>query len=207
MRKKVIFGFTLGATALVLLTPSGALAAMDATLSSTHARPGDSVLLLTEDYKGTWTYDGLSAENHQSIYLAPTTGAWADACGDVGSQRIGRLQWRGNTAGLSFVVPSLPLADYWLFMETSGQCWRIAGQQGGAHQPLVLSLGSTPADNQNVAAAWTIDSLPLPKQSTSQPAPASSSSGSTTPWLVLIGGTALLLLALFLSKSRTKLLM
>jgi MYXO-CTERM domain-containing protein len=196
----------LGASAGVLLNAVNALAAMDATLSSSHARPGDSVLLLTEDHKGTWTYDLLSSENHQGIYLSPTTGDWGDACGAAGSQMVGRLQWRGNAGGLAFIVPSLPPANYWLFMETSGQCWRVGGvtQTNG---PLVLSIGNTAADNQDVATRWTVDSLPAPKQGVAHPSSAPSSSSSTpTPWFSIIGAGALALLAYAAWRWRRRLL-
>lgn len=174
---------------IVLVTPITALAAMNATLSSSHARPGDSVLLLTDDHNGKWRYEGLSAENQQPIYLAPTTGSWADACGGPGSQMVGTLQWRGNAAGLAFMVPRLPPADYWVFMKTHEQCWRVAGALGQLSAPLVLSVGNSPAENQDLATRWTVDSLPIPpKRSVSHPA--------TVPWLALAGGGVLLLLAL-----------
>ena len=150
--------------AIALATPINALAAMDATLSSSHARPGDTVLLLTDDHGGTGNYQGLAAENHQPIYLAPTTGDFAQACGGPASQAVGRLEWRGNAGGVAFVVPTLQLADYWLFMETSSQCWRIGSTTG----ILVLSVGNTPADNQDAAARWTADSLGPPPSPTTQ---------------------------------------
>jgi hypothetical protein len=180
------------AAAIVLVTPTTALAAMIATLSSTHARPGDSVLLLTDDQNGTWTYEGLSSENRQPIYLAPITGKPADACGGAGSLMVGRLQWRGNAAGVSFIVPNLPAADYWLFMETNGQCWRVAGLVGRLAAPLVLSIGTTPADNQDVAKHWTVASLPLPKQSATAP-PGLKQTSSGPPWLAIAVGGLLVL--------------
>jgi len=131
------------AATMFVATPIMAFAAMDATLSSSHARPGDSVLLLTDDHNGTWNYDGLSSEGHQQIYLASTTGNPAEACGGPNSQMVGRLEWRRNAGGVVFVVPNLPFADYWLFMETSGQCRRIAGGSGASHAILVLSIGNT----------------------------------------------------------------
>jgi hypothetical protein len=169
--------------AAILAMPVTAFAAMDATLSSSRARPGDTVLLLTDDHKGTWNYKSLSSEDHQRIYLAPTTGNATEACGGPGSQLLGRLKWRGNAGGVVFVVPSLPSGDYWLFMETSHQCWRIAGATGATHEVLVLSVGNLPADNQEAAARWTRGS-PTP------PPP----SWSATPWLAILGGCALVLL-------------
>jgi hypothetical protein len=181
--------------AIILLTPTTALAAMHATLSSTHARPGDSVLLLTDDHNGTWTYDGLSSENQQPIYLAPTTGDWANACGGAGSQMVGRLHWRGNAAGVSFIIPSLPLTDYWLFMETQGQCWRIVGLVGELAGPLVLSIGTVSADNQELAGRWTVDSLPVPKR------PATAPPGLAPPWLAIaVGGLLVFVAAVALAR-------
>jgi hypothetical protein len=194
MRKRLICLAVLVAAAIVLVTPTTALAAMIATLSSTYAQPGDSVLLLTDDQKGSWTYEGLSSENRQPIYLSPTTSDPATACGSPTSQMVGRLQWRGNSAGVSFIVPNLQAADYWLFMETNGQCWRVAGLVGRLAAPLVLSIGTTPADNQDVAKHWTVASLPLPKQSaTISPGLKQTSAGP--PWLAIAAGGLLVFVA------------
>ncbi len=183
------------AATMFVATPLTAFAAMDAMLSSSHARPGDSVLLLTDDHKGTWNYKLLSSEGYQQIYLAPTTGNPAEACGGPNSQMVGSLEWRRNAGGVVFVVPNLPVADYWLFMETSGQCWRIVGGSGASHAILVLSIGNTPADNQEAARLWTVDSLalspgPVPQQLRTSTSP----SLSTLPWLPVAGGCAFVLL-------------
>jgi hypothetical protein len=182
---------------VVLATPITAFAAMDATLSSSHARPGDLILLLTDDHKATWNYKGLSSEDHQQIYLAPITDNPAKACSNPGSKMVARLQWRGNAGGAAFVVPSLPFADYWLFMDTSGQCWRIASRTGGSREALVLSIGNTPADNQDAAARWTVDSLAPPPEPISQQSrtPASFSPSALT-WLGIVGGCALVLVVI-----------
>jgi hypothetical protein len=145
--------------------PIDAFAAMDATLSSGHARSGDTVLLLTDDHGGTGNYQGLAAENHQPIYLAPTTGDFAQSCGGPSSRQVGQLDWRGNGGGLAFVTPSLATGDYWLFMKTSGQCWRIGGTSG----ILVLSIGTIPADNQDAAARWRPDALAPSPRTPAQP--------------------------------------
>lgn len=170
---------------------------MDATLSSSHARPGDIVLLLTDDHTGTWNYTGLSSEDHQHIYLAPATGNPAEACGGPSSQLVGRLEWRGNAGGVVFTVPSLPSGYYSLFMETAGQCWRIAGGTGAGRGPLVLSIGNLPADNQEAAARWTADSLaPSPPPVPRQPLTPPTGSSSLMPWLGIVGGCAVLLLVI-----------
>ena len=204
MRTRLILLIVLVDAAIVLLTPTTALAAMFATLSSTHARSGDSVLLLTDDQKGKWTYEGLSSENGQPIYLSPTTSDPVTACGGPKSQMVGRLQWRGNAAGVSFIVPNLAQADYWLFMETNGQCWRVAGLVGRLAEPLVLSIGTTPADNQDLAKRWTVDSLPTPKQSTPTALPLKHTSPQASLWFGLAGGSVLLLIALLVLALRLR---
>ncbi|MFI5284203.1 MAG: hypothetical protein ACHQ0J_13890 [Candidatus Dormibacterales bacterium] len=152
------------AAVAVLMGTVTAYAAMDATLSSDHARPGDWVLLLTDDNNGKAIYDDLSAEGNQLIYLAPTAGEFTAGCGGSGAKMVGRLAWRGNRGGVAFRVPTLPLGTYYLFMETHAQCWRIAGTVSGTHGPLVLAIGNVVADNQNGAATWSVDSLGPPQQ-------------------------------------------
>jgi hypothetical protein len=194
-KRRIRFAVVVLTGAMVLATPMTAFAEMDAALSSSHARPGDTILLLTDDHKGTSNYKLLSSEDHQRIYLAPTTGNPAEACGGPGSQMVGSLEWRGNAGGVVFVVPSLPFADYWLFMETSGQCWRIAGGTGASSEILVLSIGNTPADNQDTAKRWTVNSLgPPPRPVSQQSRTSPSSSPSALPWLGIVSGCALVLL-------------
>jgi len=116
---------------------------------------------------------------------------------------VGRLEWRGNAAGVSFIVPNLPLVDYWLFMETHGQCWRVAGLVGRVPAPLVLSIGAMPADNQEAAKHWTVESLPLPIQSPQT----NTSSNSPTPFFAIIGGIfmlTILILGLRLQRLRAQ---
>jgi len=185
--------------AMASLTPITAFAAMLATLTSSHAQPGDSVLLLTDDQRGSWGYEGLSSEDHQPIYVSPTSNNPADACGGPGTEMVGRLQWRGNAGGVAFVVPSLPLGDYWLFMLTSGQCWRLAGATGTGRtasvQILVLSIGSVPADNQDAAKTWTVNALATPTPEPPRSPGALNSTASTFPWFSAAVGGLLALLA------------
>ena len=140
----------------VFVTSITANAAMDATLSSDHARPGDWLLLLSDDHNGRATYQGLSSEGIQPIYLASVIGDFSSACG---GPVVARLAWRGNRGGVAFRVPPLRLGSYFLFIQTGGQCWRIGGTVAGTESPLMLTIGSTPAGNQDVAANWSIDSL------------------------------------------------
>src|SRR5258708_4858167 len=136
MRKRLILVAVLLVAAIVVLTPITALAAMYATISSDHARPGDSVLVLSEDFHGASDYTGLSDENHQAIYLAPTTSPPAAACGGPSSHMVERLHSRGNAAARAFIVPNIELEDYWLFMEARRQCCRLAAP--GAPRLLML---------------------------------------------------------------------
>jgi hypothetical protein len=62
------------AVAMVLIASVTGDAAMSISLSSDHARPGDWILLLTDDHNGTWDYHRLSAAGRQAIYLAPVGG-------------------------------------------------------------------------------------------------------------------------------------
>lgn len=153
------------AVAGVLMTAVAVHAAMDATLSSNHGRPGDWILLLTDDHGASWNYDDLSTEGRQPIYLAAVGGGFpvgsdfSRACGGSDSQSVGKFEWRRNRGGVAFAVPNLPLGDYYLFMSTRGQCWRVGGSVDGAHGPLVLTIGNVSAENQVIAAGWTPDSL------------------------------------------------
>jgi hypothetical protein len=155
------------------MTAVPAYAAMDATLSSNHARPGDWILLLSDDHGSSWNYDDLSSEDREPIYLTPVAVGtdFSAACGGSGGLQIGRFAWRRNHAGLAFVVPDLPLGDYYVFMKTRGQCWRVAGTVNGAHGPLVLTIGDVSADNQTTAAAWAPDSLGPTAQQIAQRGP------------------------------------
>ncbi len=200
MNRRVRFVFVVMLVAVsVLATPQTVFAAMDATLSSSHARPGDFVLLLTDDHQGTWNYELLSTKGHQPIYLAPATGNRAEACGGPGSQLVGMLQWRGNSGGVHFVVPDLPTGEYWLFMQPDGQCWRVAAGAGASHRPLVLSIGTVPADNQDVAASWTVDSLAPSAPTLEQRRTSPPHSPSRILWVGIGGGCALVLLTIVIA--------
>lgn len=200
------------ASLLLVLTSMPVFAAMDATLSSDHARVGDQVLLLSDDHKGVALYWELSSENHQHLYLGPTTITASDqGCGAAGTA-VGQLEWRGNASGLSFTVPPLPDGDYWLFMETSGQCWRLGGGNAGTGHVLGLRIGSVPADNQEMAKEWTPDQLGPPA---SQPSPhprarglkaAQSSSAQSVPWaaIALFGSVILMLVAIAYRTAKRK---
>jgi hypothetical protein len=144
----------------VVMTSTNAYAAMDATLSSDHARPSDWVLLLTDDHNGRSAYQDLSSEGIQPIYLASVTGDFSAACG---GPVVARLAWRGNRGGVAFRVPGLQFGSYFLFMQTHGQCWRIGGMVAGTHNPLVLTIGAVAAENQDVAMKWSVESLGPPQ--------------------------------------------
>lgn len=169
------------AVAMVLIASVTGDAAMLSSLSSDHARPGDWILLLTDDHNGTWDYHSLSAAGRQPIYLAPVGGDDAAACT---GQSVGRLQWRGNRGGVAFRVPNRPPGVYQVFVDVvdnSPSCWVTNG----------LTIGNVAADNQAVAAGWTVASLSPPSQ---QP-PGRESNG---PWLPIVGALiALAVLSLF----------
>jgi hypothetical protein len=142
------------AVAMVLMASVTGDAAMASSLSSDHARPGDWILLLTDDHNGTWDYHSFSAAGRQAIYLAPIGGDDSAACT---GQPVGRLAWRGNRGGVAFRVPNLPPGLYKVFIDVvdaSPSCWVTSG----------LTIGNVAADNQAVAAGWTVDSLARPSQ-------------------------------------------
>jgi LPXTG-motif cell wall-anchored protein len=170
------------AVAIVLMTSVTSNAAMDATLSSDHARPGDWILVLSNDHNGTWDYHSLSSAGRQAIYLARASGDDGTACS---GQPVGRLEWRGNRGGVAFRVPNLPPGVYNVFInvvDASPSCWGITGG---------LTIGNVAADNQAVAAGWTVDSLSQPSQQ--QP-----NRQSNRLWLPIVGASvALAALSLF----------
>lgn len=142
------------AVAMVLMASVTGDAAMSASLSSDHARPGDWILLLSDDHNGTWDYHSLSAAGKQAIYLAPVGRDDSSACT---GQPVGRIAWRGNRGGVAFRVPNLPPGVYKVFIDVvdaSPSCWVTSG----------LTIGNVAADNQAVAAGWTVDSLAQPSQ-------------------------------------------
>ena len=169
------------AIGMVLMASVTGDAAMSASISSDHARPGDWILLLSDDHNGTWDYHSLSAAGSQAIYLAPVGGDDGAACS---GQPVGRLAWRGNRGGVAFRVPNLPPGVYKIFIdvvEASPSCWVTSG----------LTIGNVAADNQAVAAGWTVNSL----SPASQQLPGPESYGS---WLPIVGGlVALAALSLF----------
>lgn len=169
------------AVAMLLVTSVTSVAAMDASLSSAHARPGDWILLLSDDHNGTWDYHSLSAAGRQAIYLSPVSGDDAAACT---GQSVGRMEWRGNRGGVAFRVPNLPPGVYKVFIDVvdaSPSCWVTGG----------LTIGNVAADNQAVAAGWTVNSLARASQQPPRPQ-------SNGLWLPIVGAlVALAALSLF----------
>jgi hypothetical protein len=127
------------------------------------------LLLLTDDDNGKANYNSLSSEGNQPVYIEPIKSDPATGCTESAASLVGRLAWRGNRGGLAFRAPSVPLGSYYLFMETQSQCWRIGGTVAGIHGPLVLSIGATAAEHQDIASSWSVDSLGSPQQQGSQP--------------------------------------
>lgn len=169
------------AVAMVLMASVTGDAAMSASLSSDHARHGDWILLLTDDHQGTWDYRSFSG-GRQAIYLAPVSGDDAAACT---GQPVGRLEWRGNRGGVAFRVPNLSPGVYNAFIDVvfaSPSCWVITGG---------LTIGNVAADNQAVAAGWTVNSLARASQQPPRPQ-------SNGLWLPIVGALiALAALSLF----------
>ena len=169
------------AVAMVLMASVTGDAAMSASLSSDHARPGDWILLLSDDHNGTWDYHSLAAAGRQAVYLAPVGGDDSAACS---GQPVGRLAWRGNRGGVAFRVPNLAPGVYKIFIDVvdaSPSCWVTSG----------LTIGNVAADNQAVAAGWTVNSLARASQQPPRPQ-------SNGLWLPIVGAlTALAALSLF----------
>ena len=177
------------AVAMVLMASVTGDAAMSASISSDHARPGDWILLLSDDHNGTWDYHSLSAAGSQAIYLAPVGGDDGAACS---GQPVGRLAWRGNRGGVAFTVPNLPPVVYKVFIDVvdaSPSCWVTSG----------LTIGNVAADDQAVAAGWTVNSLARASQQPPRPQ-------SKGLWLPIVGAlvalAALSLLGLWKRQKR-----
>jgi len=187
---------------MAAVTAVPAFAAMDATLSSDHARPGDKLLLLTADHNGTWNYESLASENQQSIYLASVTASPRKHAVDRAVQSLDASSGEATQEASGSLYPAFPLAEYWVFMETFGQCWRIAEPKGRTNDVIVLTIGSTPADNQEAAAAWTLDSLPRPSPPALPKPHIQAAAGASVGiwWLWIVGACALLLVLLTASR-------
>ena len=111
------------AATMAAVTAVPAFAAMDATLSSDHARPGDKLLLLTADHNGTWNYESLASENQQSIYLASVTASPRKHAVDRAVQSLDASSGEATQEASGSLYPAFPLASI-------GCSWRLSGSAG-----------------------------------------------------------------------------
>jgi hypothetical protein len=136
---------------LLVAAAAPALAAIDATLSTTAARPGESVVLASDDHGHPYAYGDLAASGPESVYLVSASDLDKEIA-RYGFQRcpapeqhyLGKLTWVGDSGTLSFKVPNVSSGDYYfelLVPYSSPQCWRVGGGSG----PLVLAVRATTA--------------------------------------------------------------
>jgi hypothetical protein len=153
-----------------------ALAAVDAKLSSSQARPGDPVVLTTIN-------GGPSDNGPQPVYLVSVADFEKEIakyggqrCGAPEQRYLGRLTWLGEVGSLSFIVPSVPNGDYYFELTvptSSPSCWRIGSSSG----PLLLTV----KDSTAVASAFPASSAQPVRQS-----------GRLLAVVLVIGGLAIL---------------
>lgn len=144
---------------LLLAMAVPALAAMDATLSSAVARPGESVVLTTDDHGHPYAYGDLAAGN-QPVYLVSTSDLDKEVarygfqrCPAPEQRYLGKLTWVGDSGTLSFKVPNVSSGEYYfelLVSSSSPQCWRIG--DGAGPRPLMLTV-QAPAPGPAVQTA------------------------------------------------------
>ena len=125
-----------------------AFAAIDATLSSSRARPGDPVVLTADDYgnpksKETWLRDNGPLPNYLvgiTDFQREIARYGGQRCGTQEQHYLGRLTWLRGSGSASFRVPSVPKGDYYFQVavpNSTPSCWRITTRAG------VLTLSVT----------------------------------------------------------------
>jgi hypothetical protein len=133
------------AAALLLVHVLPVSAAIEATLSSSQSRPGDLIVLTTENHGIGNLYEGLAAEGPLLIYLARKANIDNEVnrgvllCGALEWRLLGKLTWVSATGSLSFTVPNVPDGDYYFMFrwtESSRSCSRMGGRYGA----LVLTV-------------------------------------------------------------------
>jgi hypothetical protein len=123
-----------------------ALAAIGATLSSSEGRPGDLIVLTTDNHGNPYVYGGLEFNGPQPVYLVGTADFEKEVarygvqrCGAPEQRSLGKLAWANGTGSLSFPIPNVPNGDYYFELivpNASPSCWRIGSGSG----PLLLSV-------------------------------------------------------------------
>jgi|SRR5580693_5451305 hypothetical protein len=140
------------AWALVLALASPADAAIFASLSSPYGRPGDKVVLTTNDFGNRSAYSDLAAQTSQPVYLIGLTDYdqmlakyGQHTCGIQGETRLGLLTWKGDVGNLTFEIPNVPKGGYFFLVDVDDgaqpPCWRMGGSDG----PLTFTVGDLPA--------------------------------------------------------------
>jgi len=158
--------------AVMALSPLVADAAVDATLSSDHARPRDHLLLLTDNHGGAWDYSALILQGPHDVFMAPTTSDPGVDCGGPDSIAIGQLVWRGSKGGVAFDAPLVTSGDYWFFLLTDHECWRIGTPDRKASRIMTLRIGTDSAIHQDLAASWARrPNSQVPRQAYPAPVP------------------------------------
>lgn len=154
MRTSVGFGVAVGLS-LALTIP--ALAAIDASLSSAVARPGDLVTLTTHSATPN-AYADLARDGPHRVYLvgaADLDKAVARdgflRCGAPEFRYLGRMTWTDGTGSMSFRVPNVPKGEYYFGFaptESATQCWRIGAG------PLVVRVDETAEQRKAETITW-----------------------------------------------------
>jgi len=140
---------------VVLAIP--ALAAIEARLSSSVARPGDLLTLTTESADPN-AYADLARDGHQSVYLIGAADLFKAAerdgflrCDARELRYLGRMTWKDGTGSISFRVPDVPKGEYYFGFapaESATQCWRIGAG------PLVVRAQETAGQHKAETSAW-----------------------------------------------------
>lgn len=158
-----------GLLAIVLAIPANA--AIFAMLSSPYGRPGDEIVLTTDDFGNHGAYRDLATHAPQPLYLIGLTDYsqmlahyGQHVCGTPGQTRLGLLRWHGDVGSATFTIPDVPKGDYFFLINVDANaqppCWRMGGSGG----PLTLTVGDQPA-NRPSAEPSSVSTPPQPTAS------------------------------------------
>jgi len=152
------------AAALLLAHELPASAAIEATLSSSEGRPGELIVLTTENHGIANLYESLASAGPHLIYLASKANFDREVargimpCGAPDRRSLGKLSWNSGTGSLSFRVPNVPNGDYYFIMtqaESSRSCWRI-GAPAAPFGPVVFTVKGSAAVVSPVPAGSSV---------------------------------------------------